>query len=451
MKNLVKFILALLPFLLFSCLEPNIGISPIGVVPEIPQKILLGTSGSNAHPVGVVLHVDVERFNPLNAKYYFIRDRLNPGPNDQPNLIQFFDTVVLSYAYMERTPLGTGRLRLTPALQYILENNETYIRPLRARGIRVLVEVRSGNYAPNERGSGFGLGTMDDPAIGVTLQEFKLFIDRFQLDGFEFNDVGGGYLAYPPYTRRLTQFESNEPMYPDRLFQDENGNFFSNEVIEEILWLEGGHNFSSFVHLVFEELKDIMRMDADFGVLDENDRQEVHTEPTIIVRQNGHGSHLFVRTRYDPDAYTGASFTITDNLAYIVQDFAGLPGDIPENFVIQFDNGEDQSMPRPPRIEARNADSSFAPFILDLSDLLPTWATTAFRNFFLGNNDPNLTNPVTTPRRLGALYFKNLPPVSDTPSQTTLTSYLTRFSVPVFGTVVTLAEGGGDRQVNWGR
>jgi len=126
-------------------------------------------------------------------------------------------------------------------------------------------------------------------------------------------------------------------------------------------------------------------------------------------------------------------------LTYIVQDFTGFPADIPENHIIMFDENN-AALPWPPRIEALGADRKFAPFVLDLSDLLPVWATNDFRSFFLGTT--------ASPNRYGALYFKNLPPISDTPSENTLTSYLTRFSTPIFGTAVTRIEGGGDYKIN---
>ncbi|MCL2410439.1 MAG: hypothetical protein FWC97_02235 [Treponema sp.] len=438
MKNIFGIICVFPAVLLLGCLELGSGKDPTQVFPAIPPKVLMGTSGPTAHPVGVVLHIDVEKFNPLNAKDYFIRDRFNPDVN-----IQFFDTVILSFAYMEKLPRGTARLRVTPALQYILDNSDIYIRPLRARGIRVLVEVRSGNYSDSEPGSGFGFGTMEIAAIIPSLQDFTQLVERYEIDGFELNDVGGGYKSFPPHTRYLTRFESDELLYPDSLFVDEDGNplldYQGNpKDPEKILWQEGAINFVNFIHFLFEELKLDLTMERNFQVMGPdgnmvNDNIRRQIVRTIITRQNGHGTVLSANLRFDPDAYTGATFVVIGNMTFLVQDFTGLPADIPGQFPVMFDE-RNFGLHWPREIVNTAAERSYVPFILDLSDLLPVWATTAFREFFLGSGL----------RRYGALYFKNLPPVSETPTETTLSSYLTRFSTPIFGTAVTRTEGGGD-------
>ena len=436
MKKLLALLPVLTALLLAACPGRKAGEEPFSLPPAIPPKILFGTSGIGAHAVGAVLHVDTERFNPLNAKDYIIRDRENPESD-----IQFFDTVVLAYAYLEPLPNGAARLSISPALQRVLDNSAAYIRPLRSRGIKVLIEIRSGDYADGEEGAGFGLGTIDRAAISATIQEITALLERYHIDGFEFNDIGGGYRAYPPYTRSITRFESDEPLYPGGIFMDENGNPLDAQIIEKILWLRGANNFADFMYFVYEALYERFRETVDIETLiaDEN---RPNLARAIIARQNGHGAHLPIVV-FTIDGVLESHFMV-QNFAYIVQDFDGLLADIPGEHAVFYDEWRE---PWPYRLESGDSDRRFAPFILDLSNRLPVSELDNYRRFFTGGEAP-------PSKRYGALYFQNLPPVSEDPdvygdpdsgydSAAALTSYLTRLSTAVFGVAVRLAEGGG--------
>jgi hypothetical protein len=411
----------LLLFALLSCREPETGTSPVGAVPEIPPKTLM----FNSLPVEFICHMDLEKNNPLNVKdYYFGSDDTQHAP--------IFNYVVFGHAYLVKDDTGYVFLKPIPALQYVLDHNKTYIKPLREKGIRVLIEVRSGNYAPEEAGIGLGLGTLDMAAIEETLQGFRFLVNRYGIDGFELNDTGGGYKAYPPYTRDLKQFQKDTPMYPDSLFKDKDGEFFNEEKITEILWREGGSNFSNLIYKLNETLKNRYTVGADYGGADNDNLVVVIIRPLLVPR-NGHGGSLItnIRNEYMPDAYSGATASVVDNMKYFINN---VPHDMTEDHPYFYDEatGENTGI---------YADDRYGPFSIDMSDRLSTDDARVLAQWFTGT--------LNSPKRYGALYFSNLPPVSQAGSESTLRIYMTVFTQELFGRITRLYEGGGNYPKTW--
>ena len=151
MNSKVPIVFLALVIFLSGCQQTDDIGSPFEMYPSIPQKILQTKAG----PLAAVCYVDVEQYNPLNAKDYVFQASADAAET------QFFNYVVLGYSYLTRDARGYTHLKLTDTLQYILANSTTYIKPLHLKGIRVLIEVRSGIYGENEDGQGAGLGTME--------------------------------------------------------------------------------------------------------------------------------------------------------------------------------------------------------------------------------------------------------------------------------------------------
>ena len=416
MNNRLRIILGALVILVLSCQAPESGISPIGAIPAIPPKLLM----TNSRPVSLICYVDVDQDNPLNVKDYYFS---GAGAQDVP----FFDYVVFGYAYLVKDAQDYVHLKCTPALQYILDNNKTFLKPLREKGIKILIEVRGGNYSASDEGIGLGLGTLDMAAIEELIPELRFPIDCYGIDGFEFNDVGGGYKAYPPYTRDLKQFLKDKPMYPDTMFQDDEGNSLSDPEINEILWREGGNNLSNLIYRTYELLREQYTVAADYGSAN-NDNQVVETRRPILVKDNGHGEYLVaeIRNEYMPDAYSGASASVADNLAYFVHDVPHDTSEIHPRFYNET-TGENTGI---------YMDDKYAPFTIDLSNRLSSADAGTLAQWFTGT--------VSVPKQYGALYFTNLPPVSETGSESVLRTYMTIFSQQLFGRITRLYSGGGD-------
>jgi hypothetical protein len=398
--------------------------------PAIPQKQLLDT----LTPVEAICYVDVERYNPLNAQDYIF------SANADTSETQFFNYVVLAYSYLTKDARGYTHLELRPTLKYILDNSVTYIKPLHQKGIKVLIEVRSGNFTDEQDGIGAGLGTMDMASINEFTKELKLLVDQYGIDGFDFNDVGGGRKSYPPASRDLKQFQSNQPLYSESLFQDANGDPITDpEKIEDILWIEGGSNFSNLIQKTNEDLKETYSMTYKNGSLETSETQAV--ERVIMVRDRNHGRHLLssLRMAYMPDAYTGADPKVIGNLRYIIND-------IPYDASIYlhatlWDEGQKKDV-------GADADDRYAPFAVDLLDQKSRADAELSARAILLKNLAGSTTDTSNRNRYGALYFTNLGPVSEFSDPVT---YMTYFSRTLFGRNVKLSEtpGAGDYKKTW--
>jgi hypothetical protein len=422
MKSIIKFAAGIAALLASSCVQPNSGGSPFEMNPEIPFKRLM----TNSAPVKAICYVDAERDNPLNAKDYVF------AASAEAPETQFFNYVVLGYGYLTKSQDGYTHLELTPALKRILDSSITYIKPLHQRGIQVLIEVRSGIFSDADDGAGVGLGTMDMAAVNELIKELKRLVEHYGIDGFDFNDTGGGKKSYPPLTRELKRFQSEIPLYPDSLFADEAGNSFSSAEIEAELWIEGGSNFSNLIQRLNEELKQVYTRVSINGNLETVETQTV--ERSIFVRDRNHGRHLLsqLRMAYMPDAYSGADPKVPGNLRYIVHD---VPYDDTRLHASLWDEAQN-------RDTGAEADEQYAPFAVDLLDQKDAADARRWANVFLLKNPDGSSSDAGNQNRYGALFVTNLRPASEVNSAV----YLTYFSRVLFGRTTMLVNqpGAGD-------
>jgi hypothetical protein len=411
-------------FFILGCQQPGDAGSPFETNPSIPLKRLITTSSR----VETICYVDAEKENPLNAKDYILT-----GDANNPDM-QFFNYVVLGYSYMTKDNRGYTHLAITPALQSMLDNSITYIKPLHLKGIQVLIEVRSGNFRDDEDGIRAGFGTMDVAAIDEFIKELKMIINQYGIDGFDFNDIGGGKNSYPPHTRGLKQFQKDEPLYPETLFTNKDGTSITDEdEIERLLWIEGGSNFSNLIQRTNESLKETYTSTWKNG----SSATDVptHVERSILVRRSNHGNHLLsqLRMAYMPDAYSGADPKVSGNLKYIVHDVS-YSSEKPHASI--WDEAQQKDVGK------EEADNKYAPFAVDLADQQDADTVQSLAKLFLLKDPDGSPADSGNHNRYGALYFTNLPPVSQTDS----TVYMTSFSRELFGREVRLEErpGAGD-------
>jgi hypothetical protein len=416
-------VLGVLLFLLCGCQEPHLGGSPFAANPSISSKLMF----TNQFPIEAICYVDLKQENPLNAKDYILA-----ASEDQPET-QFFNYVVLAYSYLTKDSQDYTHLVMSPELQYILNNSVTFIKPLHLKGIKVLIEVRSGNFTAEEDGIGAGLGTMDMQSIEEFVKGLELLVNQYGIDGFEFNDVGGGKKSYPPYTRELKQFQSDKPLYPEELFKKDDVPLTDEEILA-VLWREGGSNFSNLIQITNENLKETVTT-----VWKDGDEQTSEIRRSVLVRDKGHGDHLLsmVRMAYMPDAYSGASASVTDNLKYIIHDGS----DYKDHSRLWYESGTTV------KDAGEEGDSSYAPFKVDLNtQTTDADALALAKKFALVDTSGFITDPGNQ-NRYGALYFFNLKPVSEKASA----AYLDNFTNYLFkGRPVTLsAPGAGDYKKTW--
>ncbi|MCL2878965.1 MAG: hypothetical protein FWF29_01855, partial [Treponema sp.] len=72
-------------------------------------------------------------------------------------------------------------------------------------------------------------------------------------------------------------------------------------------------------------------------------------------------------------------------------------------------------------------DDKYGPFVVDLSDRLATSDARLLAQWYHGSG------AFGPPRQYGALYFKNLPSVSETGDESILRSYMSYFTLELFG------------------
>lgn len=413
-----------------GCQVPNGGENPLIVAPawqkpDFLKKRLVTSPQNKPAYVQSVAYVDVAKENPLNAGDYFIEENGNPIP--------LFDHVVLGTAFMIWNANGYPDIELSPALRNVLENQQTYIRPLQKKGIRVLVEIRSGAYSNiSDKGVSLGMGTMDMTAINLFVSRLKMLVDHYKIDGFEFNDIGGGTSSFPPETRTLKQFQSNQPLYPDKMFQDANGNWLDNDATEKILWREGAGNFSSLLFTAYEGLKESIPMP-----LPGNPNYVYIVERSILVRNNEHGGTLPNKVRCDVNLGIGQNPYTVNKLLAIVNDDAH-DTSAPTLNVVWEEQGDTEQPPN------EKGNGAYAPFTIKLSLPLDDDGTKRPDNaeaknlagWFAAGDTSLAKNPY-----YGTLYFYGLPTLSEDPG---IVAYLSNYTQEIFGQQVKLQQGGGD-------
>jgi hypothetical protein len=156
-------------FLLGACPQEGGGDLPF-IPPEIPAKAV---TVAPFPAVKALCYIDVEQYNPLNAGDYIL------AANGAP----FFDYVVFGAAQIRYSERRGPWVYLPPGLKYVLEHWVDYVKPLKLKGIQVLLGVTGG-------GENYSFGSLDDDAVHYFTGELMDILTHYGLDGFEFYDAG---------------------------------------------------------------------------------------------------------------------------------------------------------------------------------------------------------------------------------------------------------------------
>lgn len=131
------------------------------------EKFYNGTPGMKI--VGVI---EVNDHNPLNVMGFTMKDSGK----------QFFDMVVLFSANINfNAATGNVYISRNENVQAILDNRDKYIKPLQARGIKVILGLL-GNHDIS------GVSTMSNERNRRFAQEVKMLCDAYELDGVFLDD-----------------------------------------------------------------------------------------------------------------------------------------------------------------------------------------------------------------------------------------------------------------------
>lgn len=142
--------------------------------------------------VKTFLFFEVNDTNPLNA-LEFVLD------NEEESL--FFDYVVLFAANINyNAEAGRVYVYCNPQVQFLLDNNETYIQPLRKRGIKVLLGLLGNHDAA-------GLAQLSEIGARDFAREIAALCDAYNLDGVNYDDEYSNApdLSNPLFTSKSTR------------------------------------------------------------------------------------------------------------------------------------------------------------------------------------------------------------------------------------------------------
>jgi hypothetical protein len=201
---------------------------PWTYAPGITDKSVYNTTGEEIR-AKVALAVTGAQ-NPLLALNYRLDNAYGP---------YFFDYVVLTWAKMTVTRSGGLKFDLDLSdIKSILDAKSTTIAPLQAKGIKVLLGVTNG-------GGGISFANLPYTYRETFAKTIKDTLDRYGLNGIEFNDEGGGAGAYPYLG--ATQYYDPDTDWEDGTPDD--GSTVGIESPQAVLdyWKAGSLNYSAFL------------------------------------------------------------------------------------------------------------------------------------------------------------------------------------------------------------
>jgi hypothetical protein len=205
---------------------------PWTFAPGITDKsaYITGEDGEEQIRAKVALAVAGDQ-NPLLALSYRLDNAYGPC---------FFDYVVLTWAEMRVTRDG-GRLGFEldlSGIKSILDAKTTTIAPLQARGVKVLLGVSNG-------GGGITFANLPYTYRESFAKTIKDTLDRYGLNGVEFNDEGAGDGAYPYLGAK--EYYDPETDEKDRIPDDGSTVTIDSEQSVLDYWEIGALNYSAFL------------------------------------------------------------------------------------------------------------------------------------------------------------------------------------------------------------
>ncbi|MDR0568980.1 MAG: hypothetical protein LBG87_07240 [Spirochaetaceae bacterium] len=142
------------------------------------------------HRVKTAVYIEVNDENPLNAGAYQLEDGT-----------VFFDYVILFAANIRERNCAANladdhsctksgpHVHLNRNVQFILDNRNTYIKPLQDKGIKVLLGLLGDH-------DGISFGSISDEKITTFIMDVNQVVQNYGLDGVDFDDEWGSKEAW---------------------------------------------------------------------------------------------------------------------------------------------------------------------------------------------------------------------------------------------------------------
>ena len=340
-------------------------------------------------PVRMSLHVDTENITDARrilreAGNYYVEVNT---PDQRELELPYFDYLILSGGTIKQGS-ATTYLDLSANLKTILNERSSLLKPLRGKGIKILVGITGG-------GDGISFGSLANETEQVVFaQQCADTCKYYELDGVEFYDIGGESLIRNPYPEVGEYYFDGIEMVriPDAA---EGG-----EGICEEAWKKGAAYMTDMMSYLIEMLGAGSSFQGDVAV------DHVENAP-ILVREVGYGRRL-------PPAVPRYDFSTT--LSCVGYSINNDPG----RFGISLVDGETDEL-------RHNTGESylgfvgtrrFAPMMVDLSKDLnnPDYKLDEFSNRFGTRNYPtDETDLPEDPHNsvYGMVYYENMQVRSD--------------------------------------
>ncbi|MDR3284430.1 MAG: hypothetical protein LBS97_04545 [Treponema sp.] len=351
---------------------------PWTFAPGITDKSAYNTTGEEIR-AKAALEVTGSQ-DPLLALNYRLDNAYGP---------YFFDYVVLTWAKMTVTK-GSGKLAFgldLSEIQSILNDKSAKIAPLQAKGMKVLLGVTNG-------GGGITFANLPYNYREAFAKTIKDTLDRYGLNGVEFNDQGAGAGAYPS----MGAAEYYDPASDEGDGVPDDGSTVSIGSASQVLayWKDGALNYSAFLTYFRHQEHDTGTTAAIIGSYADN---------PILIRETGFAGGSG-RTNYmdqwirDDHRPQMEFISVTDQVNYYVGatvppfndgsgsfGWEGTGASVMKNFVTHM---------------------FYAPGIIDLSTVTTGDLSYFGRRFGWGNQDYDADEDYDAGYAYGLIYFSNL-------------------------------------------
>lgn len=171
------------------------------------NKKPLPRSGNRTEPMKVVAYVETNDLDPRNIANFVLKDSKKP----------VVDMVVLFAANMNYDAVAGRRyLSFNDKLQPIVNNPDMYIKYLKDRGIKVIIDI-----LPNHQGVGYSNFQNYEEALAFA-RELKEWTDKLGIDGWDMDEEYANYPAQPQlrpkgYQSAEWYMKAMKEVMPDKL------------------------------------------------------------------------------------------------------------------------------------------------------------------------------------------------------------------------------------------
>lgn len=162
------------------------------------EKLAIGDDGK-ARRVEIVSCMEMGDTNPLNNLSFTLK---NSGKPLVDILVMFSGNV----KYNEEE--GKVYISINNPIQHVLDNSETYLKPLKDRGIKVVMGI----MPHHDRVS---LMNMNDETARAFVKDLKIFLDAYDLDGIFWDEEYASPITPPP----LGFVEKNKESLANMLYE----------------------------------------------------------------------------------------------------------------------------------------------------------------------------------------------------------------------------------------